>query len=126
MTSKEAAEHLRLPEWLIRQYDSLGLGQGKQAGRREYDDEDIHNLGLMHTLYDLGFCDGEVCRYIRLQSGGRSRQREMLAMLGARRAALVDKIHRLERLICRLDYLRFRVSGQAGRQTLTHSRQERK
>ena len=67
-----------------------------------------HALSLIH-IYDIGFTNDEVEKYMRLLLKGKFTEKERLKMLSEKRSGTLDEIHFKEKQLDRLDYLRFEI-----------------
>ncbi len=114
MTMKEVLERYKIPTKILNEYENWGLcGQTQnQKTASQYDDRDITQLGLMMTLYDIGFCSREVERYMRLALDGNGTQPARLAMLKRRRGQTLGEIHCKEKQIAHMDYLRHEMEKE--------------
>lgn len=111
MTKQEASRNYGIPENILDEYENWSLCPAvkKAAGARQYDESDIERLGLILTLYDIGFEPSEVERYMRLALEGDRTQSQRMLMLNKKRRGALDEIHFREKQIDRLDYLRHEI-----------------
>lgn len=111
MTIHEASERYKIPFKVLQEYESWGLcGGGKKVmGAWRYDESDLECLSLILTLYDIGFTKEEIQKYLRLFSGGKSTEKERLKMLSKKRRGTLEELHRKQKQLDRLDYLRFEM-----------------
>ena len=112
MTINEVSERYRIPVSILKKYESWELcsDAAKKKGAWMYDQTDLNCLSQMMTLYELGFGDQEVERYMRLALCSCETTGERVAMLRSRRSQLLDEIHQKQAQLDRLDYLCFEVS----------------
>lgn len=111
MTINEASERYKIPIKILQEYESWGLcGEVKKVmGSWHYDESDMERLSTIMTLHDIGFSNDEVKKYMQLLLKGKSTEKERLKMLSEKRNGTLDEIHFKERLLDRLDYLRFEI-----------------
>lgn len=64
---------------------------------------------LKVTLCDIGFEPDEVETYVRLVREGDCTCAQRMLMLGEKRRGMLDEIHSREKLLDRLDYLRYEI-----------------
>ena len=107
MTIREVSERYRIPMEVLREYERWTAAEG--IGPREYGDRDLERLGLLLTLYDIGFTRGEAERYLRLLLERPDAAGDRLRMLERRRCAALEEIHRREKQVERLDVLRRQI-----------------
>lgn len=112
MTIDEAGKRYNIPIKILEMYESWGLcGEVKKViGSWQYDEADIERLGLIMTLHDVGFTNGEIERYMRLSLSGDETSNERMKMLQKKRSQTLDEIHLRQKLLDRLDFLRFEIS----------------
>lgn len=111
MTIGEVNERYHIPMKILREYEGWGLCGTKEkvAGAWQYDDRDMERLGMIMTLHDIGFTCREVEIYMRLMLEGEHTKRQRMAMLGQRRGKMLEEIHRREKQIEHVDYLRYEM-----------------
>lgn len=111
MTIYEASERYNIPLEILREYESWGLcgAVKKVMGSWQYDDSDLERLSLIMTLHDIGFASDEIENYMRLLLQGEATEPGRLAILNARRNAMLDEIHFREKQLDRLNYLRYEI-----------------
>ncbi len=111
MTREEAIERYRIPLPVLRAYGSWGLGSAaEKTGAHQLDGSDIERLSLIMTLYDIGFADREVERYMRLSLAGSQTAAERKRLLDEKRGQMLETIHRCQQQLDRLDHLRYRLA----------------
>lgn len=109
MTMQEVSRRYNIPLSVLRDYERWGrCGHEKQG---EYDQTDLERLGLIMTLYDVGFTEGEVACYL---SEGTSVERQTQLLL-QRREWLLEELHLRQTQLDRLDYLRFTLARNSTR-----------
>lgn len=111
MTIQEVSRRYGIPMKVLREYESWG-GCGvsqKTEGPRQYDDADLDRLGMIMTLYGIGFGSPEVKAYMRLLLEGETTGPKRLEMLREKRKATLEEIHLREKQLTRLDYLRYEI-----------------
>lgn len=111
MTIKEASKQYHIPVKILKEYESWELcGAVKNVvGNRQYDEQDIERLGLIMTLYDVGFNSSEVETYMRLLMEGERTRQQRMEMLSKKRGKTLDEIHFKEKQIAHMDYLRYEM-----------------
>ena len=111
MTIQEASERYQIPMKLLKEYERWGLrgAKDKVEGAWQYDDTDLERLSMVMTLCGIGFTAEEVERYMRLLLEGEGAELACLRMLDQKRAAVLEEIHRRERQLEQLDYLRYEL-----------------
>ena len=114
MTIQEASERYHIPMHILREYESWGLcgAVKKVMGDWQYDDADLERLSTVMTLCGIGFTAEEAERYMRLLLEGEVAELACLRMLDQKRAAVLEEIHRRERQLEQLDYLRHALRKQ--------------
>lgn len=107
MTMEEASEQYQIPLKILKEYQSMGLcSEVKEVmGVWQYDETDIERLGMIMTLYDIGFTKDEIQTYMKLllKDFDTSNQRKM--MLRNKRSTTLDEIHFKEVQLIKIDYL---------------------
>ena len=116
MTRQEASERYNIPVSVLRAYESWGLcgAAEKTMGAWQYDDEDLQRLSTVMTLRGVGFTAGEAETYMRLLLEQPDSEDRRLRMMEERRKKTLDEIHRRERQLQRLDYLRHEIQKRNG------------
>ena len=107
MTINEASKRYNIPIHILKLYESWEWCRG--SVKAEYEDEglDIDRLGMMVTLYNIGFNENDIEQYMKLYVMGSSTANERSLILSARRKIILDSIHLLEKQLEDLDYLRY-------------------
>lgn len=107
MTVDEAVERYSIPRELLCEYESWGLREfGSTVG---FGDRDLELLGAAAGLLELGFSVEEAGTCLR-QMVGHAPAGVGLNLLDAKRRATLDEIHRLERRLEKLDFLRHELA----------------
>lgn len=75
----------------------------------EYDDKDIENISMIMTLYDAGFDDTEVKKYIQPCLLDENTAEKRTAMLTEKRKHTLDEIHSKQKQLDGIDYLRYKI-----------------
>lgn len=127
MIRAEVAEHYRIAEDVLVRYeegiftedtasDHPGKSDQKLAnanndGPYQYRQEDLDRLSRIVMLLDSGFTDEEVREYMRLQqrSDGVAACR---TLLNRKREQTLDEIHRQEKCLENIDFLRYKNEKQ--------------
>ena len=81
----------------------------KHSARHHYTERDLEQISLLLKLHDLGFSSQEAQEYMRLCRCRCETSGQRLAMLEKRRADFLEEIHRKEKQLDRLDYLRYQL-----------------
>ena len=116
MTMQEASEQYHIPIKILKEYEAWGLcgAVKKVMGAWQYDDTDLERLSMILSLHDIGFTTDEVETYMRLLLEGEGAELACLRMLDQKRAAVLEEIHRRERQLEQLDYLRYEIQKAQG------------
>ena len=111
MTIDEVSRQYQIPIEILQQYERWALcGETKKVrGNWQYDDWDLKQLSLIVNLYDMGFKATQVESYMRLMLKEQNTQDERLHMLNIKREQMLKEIHRREKQLERLDYLRHKI-----------------
>ena len=111
MTRSEVGTNYNIPADILAKYEEWNLRNIDNAGLNEwcYDDDDIEIISLIMTLYNIGFDDEEVRRYMMLYEKNDKSKSERLCMLNNKRQDLLDEIHDKENKLEDVDYLRFEL-----------------
>ena len=104
MTRSEVSTKYNIPEDILVKYEEWNLRNADNSDPNEwyYDDKDIELISLIMTLYNIGFSDEEVCKYMRLYEKNDKSKSERLCMLN-------NKRH--ENKLEDVDYLRFELKS---------------
>ncbi len=100
MKREEACLKYGIPENAARCYENIRKTD-------DYKDEDINRIGMLMALYDSGFGEEKVRGFISayLEKG----ESECVKMLEKERSEVLGRIHRLEKQIENIDYIRYRI-----------------
>ena len=111
MTKKEASERYQIPVEIMDDYERWNLCNDTERviGKWQYDDLDLKLLGMIITLYDMGFREDETESYMRLYLRGDETSEERARILKQKRKQTLDEIHLQEKRLELLDYFRFRT-----------------
>ncbi len=109
MTEEEVSKKYQIPMELLEKYESWNLCDKKKETPWKYDDFDLECLGMIMTLYEVGFTDREVEQYMRLCRKGEQTEEERIRMLTKKRQETLQKIHLQEKQLESLDYLRYQT-----------------
>ena len=111
MTIKEASERYQIPIEILQEYERWNLCNKvkSEMGIWEYDDNDLKLLGMIITLYDIGFNNNEIEHYMRLYLKGEQTEAARMQILKQKREQTLAEIHVQEKRLEDLDYLRFKT-----------------
>lgn len=111
MTMEEASRQYGIPMEMLLEYERWGLcGAAKKVmGAWKYDDTDLKRLSLIMTLHEIGFLPDEIEMYMQLLLKGNRTQEIRIRMLDEQRRNTLQEIHRKERQLELLDYLRHQL-----------------
>lgn len=111
MTRSEVRTKYNIPADILVKYEEWNLRNIDNAGSDEwyYDYKDIELISLIMTLYNIGFSDEEVGKYMRLYEKNDKSKSERLCMLNNKRHDLLEEIHDKENKLEDIDYLRFEL-----------------
>lgn len=104
----EVSERYGVPLDILEQYESWNLNS-REVDSYQYDNEDIEKLGMIMTLYNIGFCSDEIEQYMRLHLQGIDTASERIKILQEKRNEILEEIHNIEKKIEDLDYLRYMI-----------------
>ena len=109
MTRQEISERYCVSAKVLDAYERCLAGNKdgqKCSAHHHYTEQDLAQISLLLTLHDLGFSSQEAQEYMRLCQCRYETSRRRLAMLEKRRADFLEEIHRKEKQLDRVDYLR--------------------
>lgn len=111
MTIREVSEKYKIPLKILQEYEAWRSCEEdkKAADSRQYDESDLERLSMIMTLHDIGFDTAEIKRYMQLLMKGKSSVKEREQMLNEKRNERLDEIHRKQKQLDRIDYLRFEL-----------------
>ncbi len=105
MTKQEVLIKYSVPPDLLEKYGVI-----KKC--TSYRDKDIENISMIMTLYDAGFDDAEVKKYIELCLSDEDTADKRAAMLTKKREHTLDEIHSKQKQLDGIDYLRYKVAKE--------------
>ncbi|MGN0602680.1 MAG: MerR family transcriptional regulator [Oscillospiraceae bacterium] len=100
MTREEVLHRYKIPAKILDEYEPQG---------QEYDDSDIERISTIITLSDIGFKKEDIKVYLLLDQIGVSTLKERLEILEVKRSAILDEMHKNEKQLECLDYLRYKL-----------------
>ncbi|MCI7349517.1 MAG: MerR family transcriptional regulator [Ruminococcus sp.] len=100
MTREEVLRRYKIPAQILDEYEPQG---------QEYNDSDIERISTIVTLNDIGFKKEDIKAYMLLEQIGVSTLRERLEILEVKRSAILDEMHKNEKQLECLDYLRYKM-----------------
>ncbi|MGN1305998.1 MAG: MerR family transcriptional regulator [Oscillospiraceae bacterium] len=100
MTREEVLRRYKIPAEILDEYEPQG---------QEYDDSDIERISTIMTLSDIGFKKEDIKVYLLLEQIGVSTLKERLEILEVKRSAILDEMHKNEKQLECLDYLRYKL-----------------
>lgn len=109
MTEEEVSKKYQIPREILKKYENWNLVDRRKETQWKYDDYDLEYLGMIMTLYEVEFTDKEVEKYMRLCMKGKQTEEERIWMLTQKRKETLQKIHRQEKKLESLDYLRYQI-----------------
>lgn len=112
MTIKEVSEKYNIPIEVLKEYEMWNLCKKskKSDGEWEYNDDDLEIISIIMTLWNIGFNNDEIKKYMELQLAGDDTESVRLRLLKQKRNVLLDEIHSNEKCIEDIDYLRFKLT----------------
>lgn len=112
MTIYEVSQRYCIPIELLKEYESWGLyGTAKKIIEKwQYDKQDVENISMIMTLHDAGFNNSEIKQYMLLVSDTNKNTKEKrIFMLNQKRSNLLYNIHKKEKQIECLDYIKYEI-----------------
>lgn len=100
MTREEALRRYNIPEELLDEYEPQG---------QQYYDSDIERLSTVMTLSDIGFNKEDIRAYMLLEQKGAPTVKERIKILEVKRGAVLEEMHKKEKQLECLDYLRYKM-----------------
>lgn len=100
MTREEVLRRHKIPAQILDEYEPQG---------QEYNDSDIERISTIMTLNDIGFKKEDIKAYMLLEQIGVSTLKERLEILEVKRSAILDEMHKNEKQLECLDYLRYKM-----------------
>lgn len=113
MTGEEIRKRYQIPKAALTVYDKQvrTLFYGDGTGEGEYDDRDVERIGMVMTYQRMGFEDQEVGAFFRMEQEGEATREQRLHILKKHRLRILDEIHKKERILGELDFLRYELGG---------------
>ncbi len=105
MTKQEVLQLYNVPPDLLDKYTAI-----KKC--TSYSDKDIENISMIMTLYDAGFDDTEVKKYIGFRLSEEDTSEKQAEMLTKKRKDTLDEIHSKQKQLDGIDYLRYKVGKE--------------
>lgn len=106
MTKQEVLQKYGVPPDLLDKYAAMQKCSS-------YSDKDIENISMIMTLYDVGFDDSEVKRYINFCLSGEDTAAKRTEMLAKKRKHTLDEIHSKQKQLDGIDFLRYKVANES-------------
>ena len=108
MRSDEVKKRCNIPEETVARYERLKLECATgTAEKGELSCEDLERIGLMTTLKEEGLSEPETELYMRLLFAGESTENRRMDILNDKREHVLGELHRCQRRLDKLDYLRY-------------------
>ena len=105
MTKEELCQKYHIPKAVLNLYEKINPKGQKTA---QWDDRDIEKLSLMMTLCESGFSESETARCFQHLEDHRECD-TCMALLEKKRHSALDEIHRREKQIENIDYLKYKI-----------------
>ena len=112
MMKQDVSEKYKIPMYILELYEDWNLCR-KDAGFFQYDDTDLEYLGMIMTLYNAGFKQEEILKYMQLFLKGGVTAAERMCILKKKRDQVLQEIHAQEKRLEDLDYLRFKMRKES-------------
>lgn len=103
MTKNEISQKYNISSNLLNMYESVN-------NCKSYNDEDIEAIGMIMTLYNVGFDDSEVKNYIGLYLSDNDTSKKRKEILTNKRRQILDEIHARQKQLENIDYLRYKIT----------------
>ena len=106
MTGKELAQLHGTTIAMIRYYARIGLippAEARNGKPRQYTAQECDTVELIETLSATGLSRDETIHYIAQREKGATTAQNRMTVLRERRARLMDKADRLNRMVDRMD-----------------------
>lgn len=100
MTREEVLRRYKIPADILDEYEPQG---------QKYDDSDIECISKIMTLNDIGLRKEDINAYILLEQAGAATANERLKILEVNRRSVLEELHKKEKQLECLDYLRYRI-----------------
>ncbi len=108
MKREEICECYNLPEWIVNEYENYDF----LPKRTQYDENDLNQLSMMMTLYELDFDRNEIKQYMKLAAEGKDTSEQRIWMLKEKRNESLNEIHKKEEQLMKLDVLWHRIQKE--------------
>ena len=105
MTKEDVIKNYNIPADLLNKYEAI-------QKCKSYSDKDIENISMIMTLYDAGFDDTEVKKYISFSLSDEDTTDKRTAILTKKRKHTLDEIHLKQKQLDDIDYLRYKVAKE--------------
>lgn len=105
MTRQEVLQKYNVPPELLDKYEAI-------QKCTSYSDKDIESISMLMTLYDAGFDDTEVKKYIDFCLSDEDTSAKRAAMLTKKRKHTLDEIHSKQKQLDGIDYLRYKIAKE--------------
>lgn len=113
MTIIDVSMKYNIPIDILKMYEKWNICNEnnikKEMGQWQYDDSDLDRLGVIMTLYNVGFDNDEIEHYMKLYVKGKSTSQERSFILRRKRSEILDKIHLYEKNLEDIDYLKYKL-----------------
>ena len=106
MTIREIEERFCIPAEKLKRYESEGLIIGKELedGTKDYNEDQVRDLGAVCIFAEDGFTCGEIRQYFAL-GGTKVGAAGQVRLLRKKRGELLEKIHCEQKLLDKIDYI---------------------
>lgn len=107
MTLQEAARRFQIDMEKLDFYEKNGLLECRQSvdGVPDYTEEELHRVGLIHSLLKAGFDVDSLKKYFSLSGHGSADNEERIRLLRKQRYQLLEEIHGKQQSLDELDYM---------------------
>lgn len=82
-----------------------------KTGEDGYSDQELEKISMVITLQEIGFHEQEIGEFFRLAEKGTITKDARRRMLLKQRNRILDEIHRKEKILEELDYIRYGLEG---------------
>ncbi len=106
MTIREIEERFCITAEKLKRYESEGLIVGKELedGTKDYNEDQVRDLGAVCIFAEAGFTCGEIRQYFAL-GGTKEGAAGQVRLLRKKRGELLEKIHCEQKLLDKIDYI---------------------
>ena len=113
MTGEEIRKRYQIPKAALAVYDNQvrTLFYGGRTEDREYDDRDVERIGMVMAYQRMDFEDQEIGAFFRMEQEGEATREQRLHILKKHRLRILDEIHKKEKILDELDFLRYELGG---------------